>query len=100
MQWIRAIEEWEDVLWLYGSAGAGKSAIAQTIAEMCTELGLIVASLFFSRSDFLNRISACNFHSSDSILHRIRSPNGHPRYFGRSLETHRPAPGERLRRCH
>jgi NACHT domain len=50
MQWIQAIEESEDVLWLYGSAGAGKSAIAQTIAEMCDELGLIIASFFFSRA--------------------------------------------------
>jgi NACHT domain len=50
MQWIRTIEESEDVLWLYGSAGAGKSAIAQTIAELCAELGLIVASFFFSRA--------------------------------------------------
>jgi NACHT domain len=50
MEWIQAIEESEDVLWLYGSAGAGKSAIAQTIAEMCAKLGLIVASFFFSRA--------------------------------------------------
>ena len=30
---MEAIEESEDILWLYGSAGAGKIAIAQTIAE-------------------------------------------------------------------
>ncbi|KAF8809775.1 hypothetical protein BYT27DRAFT_6516777 [Phlegmacium glaucopus] len=50
MQWIQYIEESEDILWLYGSAGAGKSAIVQTIAEMCAKLGLLVASFFFSRS--------------------------------------------------
>ena len=44
------MEESGDVLWLYGPAGAGKSAIAQTIAEMCAELGLLVASFFFSRA--------------------------------------------------
>ncbi|KAF8811830.1 hypothetical protein BYT27DRAFT_6437434 [Phlegmacium glaucopus] len=49
MQWIQDIEESERVLWLYGSAGAGKSAITQTIAEMCAKLGLLVASFFFSR---------------------------------------------------
>jgi len=49
MQWIQDVVESEDVLWLYGSAGAGKSAIAQTIAEMCAKLGLLVASFFFSR---------------------------------------------------
>ena len=53
MHWIQAIEESETILWLYGSAGAGKSAIAQTIAEMCAELGLLVASFFFSRSSQL-----------------------------------------------
>ncbi|KAF8810394.1 hypothetical protein BYT27DRAFT_7186617 [Phlegmacium glaucopus] len=50
MQWIQDIEESERILWLYGSAGAGKSAIAQTIAEMCAILDLLVASFFFSRS--------------------------------------------------
>ncbi|KAF8809740.1 hypothetical protein BYT27DRAFT_7337130 [Phlegmacium glaucopus] len=49
MQWIRDVDS-EDVLWLYGSAGTGKSALAQTIAEMCAdpELGLLVASFFFA----------------------------------------------------
>ena len=46
MRWVQAIEESEDVLWLYGPAGAGKSAIAQMIAEMCAKLGLLVASFF------------------------------------------------------
>ena len=51
MQWIlEAIKESENVLWLYGSAGAGKSAIAQSIAEKCAELNLLIASFFFSRA--------------------------------------------------
>ena len=50
MQWIQAIEESEDVLWLYGPAGAGKSAIAQTIAEKCAKLRLLIASFIFSRA--------------------------------------------------
>ncbi|KAF8815033.1 hypothetical protein BYT27DRAFT_7201133 [Phlegmacium glaucopus] len=55
MQWIQGIEESGDVLWLSGSAGAGKSAIVQTIAEMCAKLGLLIASFFFSRaSQFRN----------------------------------------------
>ena len=37
-------------LWVYGPAGAGKSAIAQTIAEMCVEAKLLAASFFFSRT--------------------------------------------------
>ena len=50
MRWIQDLAESEDMLWLYGPAGAGKSAIAQTIAEMCAKLGLLVASFFFSRT--------------------------------------------------
>ncbi|KDR68249.1 hypothetical protein GALMADRAFT_30253, partial [Galerina marginata CBS 339.88] len=39
------------IIWLHGSAGSGKSAIAQTIAELCAEEGTLLASFFFFRSD-------------------------------------------------
>ncbi|KAF8817122.1 hypothetical protein BYT27DRAFT_6945768 [Phlegmacium glaucopus] len=39
------------IMWLYGFAGAGKSAIAQTLAELCDEEGLLLAAFFFSRID-------------------------------------------------
>jgi len=39
------------IIWLRGAAGAGKSAIAQTLAELCEEQGLILASYFFGRFD-------------------------------------------------
>ncbi|KDR69201.1 hypothetical protein GALMADRAFT_145603 [Galerina marginata CBS 339.88] len=38
-------------MWLYGPAGAGKSAIAQSIAELCFAEGRLLASFFFGRSD-------------------------------------------------
>jgi hypothetical protein len=52
MKWIK----WEGdldsfIMWLYGPAEAGKSAIAQTIAEMCQEEMILLASFFFSRTD-------------------------------------------------
>ena len=52
MKWIK----WEGdldafIMWVYGPAGAGKSAIAQTIAEMCEEKMILLASFFFSRND-------------------------------------------------
>ena len=56
---LNKIEEWigagagrgaMDLLWLHGPAGAGKSAIAQTVAEICAERGQLAASFFFSRS--------------------------------------------------
>jgi hypothetical protein len=52
MKWIK----WEEgldafIMWVYGPAGAGKSAIAQTIAEMCEDEMILLASFFFSRND-------------------------------------------------
>jgi len=34
-------------MWLYGAAGAGKSVIAHTLAEICETCGWLVASFFF-----------------------------------------------------
>ena len=53
MDWVHGLEELDRrcyFMWLYGPAGAGKSAIAQTIAELCYELKLLAASFFFSRT--------------------------------------------------
>jgi hypothetical protein len=54
---LKKIRDWvEDAnkvalfLWLYGPAGAGKSAIAQTIAELLEEAELLAAAFFFSRN--------------------------------------------------
>ena len=48
MDWVKDANKVELILWLYGPAGAGKSAIAQTIAELL-EAGLFAAAFFFSR---------------------------------------------------
>jgi hypothetical protein len=37
------------MLWLFGPAGTGKSAIAQTFAQVCFEMGRLGAAFFFSR---------------------------------------------------
>ncbi|KAF5326848.1 hypothetical protein D9619_005054 [Psilocybe cf. subviscida] len=55
---IGKVERWMDgqgapahrMMWLSGPAGAGKSAIAQTVAERCQERGINAANFFF-RSD-------------------------------------------------
>ena len=52
MRWIRREDDLDAfIMWIYGAAGAGKSAIAQTIAEMCDKDILLLASFFFSRND-------------------------------------------------
>ncbi|KAJ3520070.1 hypothetical protein NMY22_g12913 [Coprinellus aureogranulatus] len=37
-----------NVMWMSGPAGTGKTAIAGSVAETCKEMGLLVASFFFS----------------------------------------------------
>ena len=42
-------EAW--IAWLNGAAGAGKSAICQSLAEICIHRKIKVASFFFFRTD-------------------------------------------------
>ncbi|KAF8691088.1 hypothetical protein AX14_002819, partial [Amanita brunnescens Koide BX004] len=49
--WIETNTPPSRILWLYGSAGVGKSAIAQTIAEYCLTNDRLGAAFFFSRGD-------------------------------------------------
>ena len=50
MAWANNSDRQTRVLWMNGAAGAGKTAIAHTIAEMCYEAGILAASFFCSRS--------------------------------------------------
>jgi len=50
MEWIADVDRQARFLWLYGPAGAGKTAIEQTIAEWCYKMGFLAAGFFFSRS--------------------------------------------------
>ena len=48
MSWIKGeIDCGALILWLYGADGAGKSAIAHTLAEICEECGCLLATFFF-----------------------------------------------------
>ncbi|KAF8986950.1 hypothetical protein BDQ17DRAFT_1259040, partial [Cyathus striatus] len=49
MSWVDSNDESSRIMWLYGAAGAGKSAISQSTAEECHSDGKLVASFFFSR---------------------------------------------------
>ncbi|PPQ92645.1 hypothetical protein CVT25_014361 [Psilocybe cyanescens] len=54
MDWISGLNDDTReafIMWLYGAAGAGKSAIAQTIAEILDGQHFVLASFFFWRSD-------------------------------------------------
>lgn len=54
MNWLDDLGRQWSLIWLYGSAGCGKSAVAQTFAEKCVELGRLGATFFFSRPNKRN----------------------------------------------
>ena len=49
-KWVKAGSMGTSILWLHGPAGAGKSAIAQTVAETCARRDELAASFFFART--------------------------------------------------
>ncbi|XP_006461549.1 hypothetical protein AGABI2DRAFT_178660 [Agaricus bisporus var. bisporus H97] len=50
MRWlVHEYDEWK-MLWVRGSAGTGKSAVAQSFADSCEEKEILGASYFFSRT--------------------------------------------------
>lgn len=50
MDWITNDDEAASMAWLYGGAGVGKSALLQSIAELCRRERRHVSSHFFSRT--------------------------------------------------
>ncbi|KAJ3563229.1 hypothetical protein NP233_g9077 [Leucocoprinus birnbaumii] len=49
VKWVRGEKEAQLLLWLFGPAAVGKSAVAQSVAEELKVLGLLGAVFFFSR---------------------------------------------------
>ncbi|KAF8990613.1 hypothetical protein BDQ17DRAFT_365467 [Cyathus striatus] len=56
MVWVDSERPEQRVKWLSGPAGAGKSSIAQTIAERCDSEGKLISS-FFSRTSIVPTIA-------------------------------------------
>ena len=46
--WVEAGSKGRSILWVHGRAGAGKSAIAQTVAETCAGRDELAASFFLA----------------------------------------------------
>ena len=59
-EWIRDPDPCQRIFWLNGPAGAGKSAIAQTVAEHCKDKEL-AASFFFQRNTADRGFADCLF---------------------------------------
>src|SRR6267378_1294028 len=49
MQWLNNPVNGPQIMWIFGPSGFGKSAIAQTIADLCFQSDVLAASFFFSR---------------------------------------------------
>ncbi len=56
MDWAQEPQNLRLLMWIYGPAGAGKTAIMQTIAEICEEAGILGASFFFFRTDNMRNV--------------------------------------------
>jgi len=52
--WLTTPSEGQNVLWLHGLAGSGKSTVATTIAEYFRELKRLGAFMFFDRNNCTN----------------------------------------------
>ncbi|KAJ3511754.1 hypothetical protein NLJ89_g3906 [Agrocybe chaxingu] len=48
--WITDDKATAEILWLHGSAGAGKTALGQTLADLCRDAGRLLGAFFFSRT--------------------------------------------------
>ena len=104
---LEKISDWADliietaafIMWLYGAAGAGKSAIARTVAEKLHSRRQLLATFFFSRADSSrNNIKsviatlACNIALSVPESYHIitttieKDPHIFNRPFGHQLE--------------
>lgn len=60
------------VLWLHGPAGAGKSAIAQTVSEFCAQAKTLAASFFFARGKDRRGMATYIF---TTIAHQLATSN-------------------------
>ena len=98
MQWVGESESAREdfVLWLFGPAGAGKSAIAKRIAELANEKGLLIATFFFSRTSSArntkNRLIATLAYQlalsiPDTRIHIEDAIERDPAIFKKNLQT-------------
>jgi len=71
--WLLDIDREEPLLWLYGPAGVGKSAIAQNLMEYCAMNDILAIGIFLSRAnkhDDPNRIIP-SFSHQLAIAHSV-----------------------------
>ncbi|KAF9553077.1 hypothetical protein CPC08DRAFT_246480 [Agrocybe pediades] len=84
------------ILWLKGGAGAGKSAIARSVAERCSGEGLLLGAFFFNAGDMsrnhVGKLVATLSYQISLVLPEFRDTvatfiEEDPLIFGRSIRT-------------
>ncbi|KAF4621669.1 hypothetical protein D9613_012826 [Agrocybe pediades] len=84
------------ILWLKGGAGAGKSAIARSVAERCSDEGLLLGAFFFGAADptrnHVGRLVATLSYQISIVLPEFRDMvaafiEDDPLIFDRSIKT-------------
>ncbi|KAF9558774.1 hypothetical protein CPC08DRAFT_819124 [Agrocybe pediades] len=95
---IRTNEELsaKPILWLKGGAGAGKSAIARSVAERCSDEGLLLGTFFFGAGDptrnHVEKLVATISYQISIVLPEFRDTvatfiEDDPLIFNRSIRT-------------
>ncbi len=80
MNWVQGKESTESlIMWLHGGAGAGKSAIAQRIAERCHEANILLASFFASNRAGPHRMDANYIIPTIAYQIAVEIPEAHTR---------------------
>jgi hypothetical protein len=96
MDWAQAEEVPSRLLCLTGSAGSGKSALAQTTSETCAKKGCLGATFFFSVADSQRNntdsfVASLAYQLSRSMTglekHILRAVEKDPAIFEMSMET-------------
>ncbi|KAF4611762.1 hypothetical protein D9613_003590 [Agrocybe pediades] len=84
------------ILWLKGGAGAGKSAIARSVAERCSDEGFLLGAFFFNAGDMsrnhVGKLVATLSYQISLVLPEFRDTvaafiEEDPLIFGRSIRT-------------
>ncbi|KAF4612395.1 hypothetical protein D9613_003565 [Agrocybe pediades] len=84
------------ILWLKGGAGAGKSAIARSVAERCSDEGLLLGTFFFGAADstrnHVEKLVATISYQISIVLPEFRDTvatfiEDDPLIFNRSIRT-------------
>lgn len=86
LQWVENGDHETSLIWLHGAAGVGKSALAQTLAELCRKNTRLMASFFFSKAARSSDRSDGNFLIPTLVYQLMQSLPETKRYIEAYLE--------------